>query len=359
MNRVRPMKLPWITMLLACAWTILAADGEESPVSLETAKELGRAKSRFLKETKEGARTPGMVPKANVAFFHASLEPVLKQSCLACHGPEKSKGRLRIDQLNPDLLNGPDVERWREVFNALSKSEMPPKDEPGYALADVDRGRLVDWLSAELNTASLVRRNSKEHSSFRRLTNYEYNYALQDLLGLPYALANKLPPETASVDGFKNSSELLQMSAMQFENYREIGLQALKRATVSGERPQAVTYIIAMPEEMDKATSGKDAAEADKPKKNAKKAKGPLNLLDRATGETVPFSPGKLRPRAEAVAVQTPAVSPVVLVLPRSGEVKLDLDRFLPDDGIMRVRIRAGPSRPRCLGVLSRRQSRL
>ena len=130
---------------------------------------------------------------------------------------------------------------------------MPPEDEPDYALADADRGNIVDWLSEELNKASLVRRNSKEHSSFRRLTKYEYNYALQDLLGLPYALANKLPPETASEDGFKNSSELLQMSAMQFETYREIGLKALKRATVSGERPQAVTYIISMQEEMEKA----------------------------------------------------------------------------------------------------------
>ena len=131
---------------------------------------------------------------------------------------------------------------------------MPPEDESDYALADTDRGNIVDWLSDELNKASLVRRNTKEHSSFRRLTKYEYNYALQDLLGLPYALANRLPPETASEDGFKNSSDLLQMSAMQFETYREIGLQALKRATVSGERPESVTYIISTQEEMEKLT---------------------------------------------------------------------------------------------------------
>ena len=72
------------------------------------------------------------------------------------------------------------------------------------------------------------------------MTKYEYNYALQDLLGLPYALADSLPPETASEDGFKNSSQLLQMSAMQFETYREIGLKALKHATVRGERPEAI-----------------------------------------------------------------------------------------------------------------------
>ena len=332
-----------VLIVLGSVWTILAANGQETPISLETAKERGRLKSRFLKEAKEVATDPNMIPKANVAFFHDSVGPILKKSCLACHGPEKSKGRLRLDQLNPDLLTGPDVERWREVFNALSKSEMPPEDEPDYALADADRGRIVDWLSGELNTASLIRRNSREYSSFRRLANYEYNYALQDLLGLPYVLPNRLPPETASEDGFKNSSELLQMSAMQFDTYREIGLKALKRATVSGERPQPVTYIVSMKEEMDKVVSGKDAKASDK-KKNTKRAKNQQQLLHRETGESIQFSAGKSMPRAEAVAGQTPAVLPVVLVLPRSNELKLDLDRFLPDEGVMRVRIRAGRS---------------
>ncbi len=329
---------------LGAAGAAQAANRQEAPISLETAKEQGRAKSRFLKDTKEAARAPDGIPKANLAVFQESVGPMLKKSCLACHGPEKSEGRLRIDQLNPDLLNGPDVERWREVFNALSKSEMPPEDEPDYALADADRGRIVDWLSEELNTASVVRRNSKEHSSFRRLTKYEYNYALQDLLGLPYAIANTLPPETASEDGFKNSSELLQMSAMQFETYREIGLKALKRATVSGERPKPVTYIISMQEEMKKkAASAKDANPSDN-KKPAKRAKNQQQLLDRDTGESIDFTAEKSMPRADAVVGQTPAESPVVLVLPRSNELKLDLDRFLPDEGIMRVRIRAGRS---------------
>ena len=331
-------------LVLGSAWTVLAANGQEAPISLATAKERGREKSRFLKETSAVAKVPEFIPKANVAFFQESVGPVLGKSCLACHGPEKSKGRLRIDKLNPDLLAGPDVERWREVFNALSKSEMPPRDEPDYALAEADRGRIVDWLSGELNTASLLRRNSKDHSSFRRLTNYEYQYALQDLLGLPYPLANKLPPETASEDGFKNSSELLQMSAMQFETYREIGLKALQRATVTGARPPAVTYLISMPEEMDRAASKKDAKVSDKSKKNSKRPKNQQQLFHRETGESIQYSAGKLQPRAEPVAGQPPAVSPVVLVLPRANELKLDLDRFLPDEGIMRVRIRAGRS---------------
>ena len=333
-----------ILFVIGSAGTLLAADGPAMPITLETAKESGRLKSRFLKEADSETKVTDAIPKADVAFFQKLVGPILNKSCLACHGPEKSEGRLRIDQLNPDLLTGPDVKRWREIFNALSKSEMPPQDEPDYALADADRGRIVDWLSGELNKASLVRRNSKEHSSFRRLTKYEYNYALQDLLGLPYALANKLPPETASEDGFKNSSELLQMSVMQFETYRELGLKALKRATVSGERPQPVTYIISMPEEMDKAQSKKDDKAADDGKKNKKKPRNQQQLFHRETGESIPFPGGKTMPRDGAVVGQTPAVSQAVLVLPRSNELKLDLDRFLPDEGIMRVRLRAGRS---------------
>ena len=342
----QPMKTLKITFLLVLgiAGTLLAVDGQETPVSLEAAKDLGRKKSRFLQETKADTKVTDAIPTANIADYQKSLAPLLNKSCLACHGPEKSEGRLRVDQLNPDLLTGPDVERWREVYNALSNSEMPPEDKPEFALAETDRGNITDWLSGELNKASVVRRQSKLHSSFRRLTKYEYNYALQDLLGLPYPLADKLPPESKSEDGFKNSSELLQMSAMQFETYREIGLKALKRATVSGERPSPVTYIISMQEEMNKATSGKDPKTFDKNEKSYDKHKNQQHLLNRETGTGIQFSGGKSMPRPEATAGQTPPVSPVVLVLPRSNELKLDLDRFLPDEGTMRVRIRAGRS---------------
>jgi len=331
-------------LALAIACLMPVVNGQEAPLTLKAAKELGRIKSRYLNETKAVVDTSDAIPKANVVDFRKSVEPILTKSCLNCHGPKKAKGRLRIDQLNPDLLTGPDVEPWREVFNALSKSEMPPENEPDYALSAKDRGNIVDWLSGELNKASLVRRNSKEHSSFRRLTKYEYGYALQDLLGVPYALANKLPPETTTEDGFKNSSELLQISAMQFEIYRDIALSALKRATVSGERPKAVTYIISMHQEMEKIASGKNAKTFDKSEESYRKHKNQQHLFNRETGKGILFSGGKSMPQSESVVGKTQAVSRVALVLPEGNELKLDLDRFLPDEGIMRVSIRAARS---------------
>ena len=333
-----------LLLVLGNVCSLLADDATVALPILEKARELGRIRSRFLKETKADNETDRAIPRANLVRFEETIGPVLQQHCIGCHGPKKSAGGLRVDKLNADLLAGPDVERWREIYGALSNSEMPPKDEPVYALADADRSSVVDWLTDELNKASLLRRNNVKHSSFRRMTKYEYDYALQDLLGLHYPLADRLPPETASADGFKNSSQMLQMSAMQFQFYREIGLKALQRATVRGERPEPVRYIISMQEEMVRVSSGNKAKTFGKNDEDYRKHRKRSHLLHRETGQGIHFSGGNAMPKSDAVTGQTPAVSPVVYVMPPSSELKVNLDRFLPDDGIMRVRIRAGRS---------------
>lgn len=333
-----------IAVLVQTVRTAPTACAEDTPVSLEEAREQGRARSRFLTGAKTSTSTADVAPTANVAFFEKSVRSILAKSCLDCHGPDDTQGGVRVDQLDPNLLSGSSVDKWREIYNVLSNSEMPPEGESDYALDDSDRGKIVDWLSEELMKASKNRRNDQPHSSFRRLTKYEYNYALQDLLGLPYQLASKLPPETASEDGFKNSSELLQMSARQFETYREIGLQALRRATVHGERPEPVTYVISMKDEIERAKAASKAKVFHRDDDSYAKDSRRQHLLNRESGEAVHFASGSWQPDPNANVGEFPDVSTVALALPRSNELKMNLDRFLPDDGIMRVRIRAGRS---------------
>lgn len=348
-NSNQPMRNLIVTILLihGSAGLAPAAETDGAPLSWDEVRAAGRAKSPYLKATEKQTGTTPIVPTANLGHFQKTIAPVLARKCTACHGPDSTEANLRVDRLNPDLPAGPDVDRWRGIYKVLSNGEMPPADEAEYRLADAERRNIVDWLSAEMSKASLVRRNRSEHSSFRRMTKYEYDYALQDLLGLPYEIANSLPPETASEDGFKNSSDLLQMSAMQFEAYRELGLKALERVTVRGERPEPVTYIISMQDEMTKAADNKTKpTNKVKPTKKADENR-PLNrnaphLLDRSTGEGIPFAGGNAAPKPGELAGHNPTVLPVVAVLPRSNELKINLDRFLPDEGLMRVRIRAG-----------------
>ena len=201
---------------------------------------MGRERSRFVggNESRSDAIPTNQKPTSNLKKYQSDVRSILVESCQDCHGPDDSQGRLRIDQIDPDLLQGKDVAQWQEIYAAVSHYEMPPQDDDEHVLDEVKRGVLVDWLSGELAKASVVQRNNGVASSFRRLTNYEYNYALQDLLGLNHSLAKELPPETTSEEGFKNTSSMLQMSAMQFATYRKIGLEALQRAVVGEDRPE-------------------------------------------------------------------------------------------------------------------------
>jgi hypothetical protein len=115
-----------------------------------------------------------------------------------------------------------------------------------YKLDDDERRQLIDWLSAELLTASIVRRRAGGHSTFRRMTRYEYNYALQDLLGLPWDFAKDLPPEAHSEEGFENSSDRLHLSVSQFETFHRIAHSALSRATVKDDKPPTRYWGFAM-----------------------------------------------------------------------------------------------------------------
>ena len=63
---------------------------------------------------------------ADAPNFKKEIQPILKALCFDCHGPEKTKGHLRLDQLNPDLVKGDTAEEWHDVLDQLNLGEMPP-----------------------------------------------------------------------------------------------------------------------------------------------------------------------------------------------------------------------------------------
>jgi hypothetical protein len=314
------------------------------PMTFAEAKDVGRLNSLLLAEHSDRRVQEGLpitkTTEANLSDFHTSIRPALEQSCLECHGPKKQKGKFRIDNLDPNLINGGDKDWWLEVMEVLSNGEMPP-DDSKINLSDENRSLTIDWLATELQKASLMSRTEKGTSSFRRLTRYEYNYALEDLLGVSLRTDEVLPPETSSEDGFKNSSELLQMSPMQFQMYREIGLKALKRATVTDERPTPVFYMVSMRKEFDKSAADPKKTPFDLSDNSYQKSRKSIHLYNSHTGKGIPFKESQLTPKSEPDEVPSLEKDGVFLALPKSNEMKWNLDRFLPDEGVMRVSIRA------------------
>ena len=85
------------------------------------------------------------LPQARMAEFRRDVEPVLKRVCVTCHGPDKQKGKFRVDTLNPDLLKGKDVSWWLEVFDVIGNGEMPPEDAKAQ-VTDDEKALVIDWL---------------------------------------------------------------------------------------------------------------------------------------------------------------------------------------------------------------------
>ena len=317
-------------------------DGKDAVVDPFTqSRQEGRVKSNLLNQPEQPVAFQG-IPKADLKTYSDLVKPLLRAKCMDCHGPEESHANLNVELINPDLLAGESVERWSEIYKVVSNAEMPPDDEPDYALSDAERRALVSWISNEMNKASHVRRNTSEHTSFRRMTKQEYNYAIQDLLGLPYPIGTSLPTETPSEDGFLKNSALLQMSAMQFERYRNLALDALERVTVREERVVPVVYDIAMQPLMEKQTKGKDDQIFNQVDEDFKNKQRRQHLFNTETGDGIAFQNGGAKPVSETNQSNTFEPSPTVLVLNASNEIKWNLDRFLPDEGTMRVSIRVG-----------------
>ena len=350
--------LPLTLILLLASRLSIGDEPQANPKLFDfaTAREAGRANSRYLSRFDKSVESIAEL-RSNERGYLEQVEPILSKSCLPCHGPNRTEGRLRVDQLSSDLIGGTDTERWREIYNAVSNSAMPPEDAPECQLADEDRERIVDWISVEMEKASQSDRSGREHSSFRRLTKDEYRYSLEDLLGVSLPVSNRLPPEVASEDGFKNNSALLQMSAMQFETYREIGLDALQRAIVLGDRPETVRYRALMSEQIEKPPKRKKEEFFDRDDKDYERKRLGRVLLDQQTGQGIAFQEGSLKPlepnsidsqfttdEAKTGELKQQPLDPVVLVLPASNEAKWNLDRFLPDSGTMRVSIRVARS---------------
>lgn len=195
---------------------------------------------------------------ADAAKYDRDVKPILLERCIACHGPDKSDADLRLDKLDPNLATGSDAETWHDVLNKLNLGEMPPEDAT--PLSQSERNKVVGWLTNELKVASELRRSTGGKVVLRRLTRYEYNNTMRDLLGLELDYAGKLPPDPTSADGFKNNGSTLGISPLQMELYLETARMGLGKAIVTGDKPPVYKHRVEK-SEPDKRAKGSDLNE--------------------------------------------------------------------------------------------------
>ncbi|WP_221435405.1 DUF1592 domain-containing protein [Algisphaera agarilytica] len=204
------------------------------PETLQRYLGIGQDEEGEQEDVLELAATQNSLIDAQMFVDH--IQPTMAKYCYGCHGEDKQKGDVRLDGLDWDMVHGPDAESWRSVLDMINSGEMPPKgkSQPN----EDERRRLVDWMTESLAIAAKARR-SEDKPAFRRLTRAQYTHSLNELLGLPIDFGQTLPPDAKSEMGFTNNAETLQASPLHIEYYQQIAREALDKAIVFGDQPEA------------------------------------------------------------------------------------------------------------------------
>ena len=151
---------------------------------------------------------------------------LFQETCISCHGPEKQKGKFRVDDLPFEIKDIESAERWQKVLNQMNSGDMPPEDEKQPTSA-----AKADFLDDLANVMVVARRSLGDQNgviTMRRLNRREYRNTLRELLGVEINVA-ELPPDGGS-GSFDTVGANLFMSANQIEQYQALGREALEEA---------------------------------------------------------------------------------------------------------------------------------
>lgn len=157
-------------------------------------------------------------PPAITQLPRAKLEPFLNRYCIECHGPDEQNGQVRFDQLDWQVSNVDNAQRWQDVLDQLNAGDMPPEDatQPHGDELSV----LLDALTGSLVTA---RKRLTDHGgviAMRRLNRREYSNSIRDLFGFGVAYAD-IPEDGESTFDTIGAEQLF--TSAHFDQYLELG----------------------------------------------------------------------------------------------------------------------------------------
>ena len=142
-------------------------------------------------------------------ILHAEpkLEQFFAQNCVKCHGPEKQKGKVRLD--GPVDVLFADGELLETVASMLESGDMPPEEAPQPKPGT--RANALQLLQMRILA-------SRPANPLKRLTRAEYTNTIRDLFGVDFDFNDLLPPDHAE-HGFDKFGEAHLMSPHQVMAY--------------------------------------------------------------------------------------------------------------------------------------------
>lgn len=154
--------------------------------------------------------------------------------CVSCHGEKKSKGDLRLDQLDAQQWNDPSL--LNDVYEAIESGEMPPEDAPKLPEPE----KLKALQKAVGNQLQLLAEKQKP-GMLKRLSRVEYQNTVNDVFGSDFSLLDRLPLDNIEA-GFNNNADHLHLSVVDMESYFNAANLIAESVVSDKPAPRAIVY---------------------------------------------------------------------------------------------------------------------
>ncbi len=171
----------------------------------------------------------------------STLAQLMEESCIECHGVNNPASELNLESLELEGITESKI-IWEKVVRKLQSGQMPPSHsqpvEPG--LLDSALAELIEILDQD----SRVNPNPGRTATFRRITRFEYQNAIRDLLGVTIDSASLLPADEIS-HGFDNVT-VEELPPALINRYVSAA-QRISRLAVGNSSGQATAITIRLP----------------------------------------------------------------------------------------------------------------
>ncbi|HIM28381.1 MAG TPA: DUF1592 domain-containing protein, partial [Planctomycetes bacterium] len=174
--------------------------------------------------------------------INPSVPRFVKTYCRDCHNAEKEKGDRNFEPFLARPESADHHETLEEILEQLNLGEMPPEKRDVKRPGDAERRQMIAELTRFLG--SLADSKIPRETILRRLTRYEYNYTMRDLLGVHPDVVDATWnfPADRKHEGFATVGHTQVLSQYQLNLYLDAARDYLDRALVFGKTKPVRQY---------------------------------------------------------------------------------------------------------------------
>jgi hypothetical protein len=164
----------------------------------------------------------------SAAAGFARVAPLLQAHCVKCHGPEKQKGKIKLDGTRSDDQLLAEGDLWFRVRDQLEALNMPPEDSK--QPTSQERETILNWIRTDFTTLMAANQKKVGRAKLRRLSRAEYANTVEDIFGVRPPVELELPAD-GRVDGYEKVSAALPLTSDGSMGYFKMAEELLNRWT--------------------------------------------------------------------------------------------------------------------------------